>query len=103
MILSMATTAFALEQAEIEAEVNKKQDALSDCYESAIDRNAELKKGKIVTRYHVTSQGKVSSAKIVRNDLHDKRLGECVRHVFLTLDYGEQDGPTNVTYPLDFK
>jgi hypothetical protein len=100
--LTFATTAFALGREAIEAEVNTKQDELSSCYENAVTRNPDLKKGKIITRYHVTKEGKVDSAKILRNDLRDNQLGECVRQVFLTLDYGELEKPTNVTYPLDF-
>jgi hypothetical protein len=101
--LTTTTTAMALEREVIEAKVDEKTDELSSCYETAVDRNPDLKTGKIVTRYHVTKEGDVDQAKITRNDLGDKQLGECVRQVFLTLDYGEQERPTNVTYPLTFE
>lgn len=100
--LTTATTAMALEQEAIEQEVNKKQDELISCYDNAVTRNPDLKKGKIVTRFHVSKNGKVDKAAVMRNDLGDKQLAECVRQVFLTLDYGAQEKPTNVTYPLDF-
>ncbi len=100
----MATSALAaLEQYEIEREVNDKNDDLVACYEAAMKRNPKLKKGKIVTRYMVEKSGKVSSARVIRNELGDRKLGSCVRKVFLTLDYGEQPQQTRVTYPLDFK
>ena len=100
---SVATTAVAIEQEEIERRVNAKQIQLVSCYEDAQARNENLPKGKIVTRYTIEEDGTVSSAKIVRNDLRDTQLGECVRQVFLSLDYGAQDKKTNVTYPLTFE
>lgn len=100
--LTTATTAVALDRETIEQEVNAKQDELVSCYDAAVERNPELKKGKLVMRYHVSKSGKVTKARVVRNDLKDTQLGACVKDVFLTLDYGEQDKPTNVTYPLDF-
>lgn len=102
-VLTTATTAVAIEREVVEREVNKKQDDLASCYEHAVDRNPDLKKGKIVTRFHVDTDGKVTKAKITRNDLGDTQLGACIREVFLTLDYGAQEKPTNVTYPLDFE
>ncbi len=102
VLLTTTTAASALEREVIEREVNAKQEELSSCYEDAVDRNPDLRKGKIVTRYRVTKEGKVDRAKIIRNDLRDQKLGECVRKVFLTLDYGEQERPSNVTYPLSF-
>ncbi len=103
MALTTAMTAHALDSEEIEREVNKKQDELASCYDNAVARNPELKTGKIVTRYRVKEDGKIASAKVVRNDLGDKQLGECIRQVFLTLDYGQQDEASNITYPLDFE
>lgn len=103
VVLTTAASAVAIEREVVEREVNKKQDELSTCYENAIERNPKLAKGKIVTRFHVAEDGKVTEAKITRNDLRDKQLGECIRQVFLTLDYGAQEKPTNVTYPLDFE
>ncbi len=102
-VLTTTTTALALDQAEIEREVAKKQDELATCYEHAVDRNPDLGKGKIVTRYRVGEDGKVTEAKVTRNDLGDKQLGECIRQVFLTLEYGQQEKATNVTYPLEFE
>jgi hypothetical protein len=101
--LATAASAWALDTQEIEREVNKKRDELSSCYDNAVTRNPELKTGKIVTRFRVNEDGKVTSAKIIRNDLGDTQLGECIRQVFLTLDYGEQGDTSNITYPLHFE
>ena len=104
-VLICATTALsaaALERNVVERGVHEKQGELLECYEGAVTRNPDLSSGKLVMRYRVEKDGKVSRADIVRNDLRDPKLGECVRQVFLSLDYGAQERPSNVTYPLDF-
>jgi hypothetical protein len=101
--LTITATASALDQEVIERPVNEKQGELESCYEAAKAKNPKLRKGKIVTRYLIDTDGKVPEAKTIRNELADKELGECVRKVFLSLEYGEQEEKTRVTFPLTFE
>lgn len=100
----MASTAMAaMSQPEIEAGVRAANSELSACYDDAVERNENLKTGRMVIRYVVTTEGKVAEARVTRNDLRDPQLARCMRGVFLTLDYGPIEQETVVSYPLDLE
>ena len=71
----MASTAMAaMSQPEIEAGVRAANSELSACYDDAVERNENLKTGRMVIRYVVTTEGKVAEARVTRNDLHGNRF-----------------------------
>lgn len=100
----MASTAMAaMSQPEIERGVRSANAELGACYDAAVERNENLKTGRMVIRYVVTTEGTVKEARVTRNDLGDAKLAGCMRDVFLTLDYGPIDQETVVSYPLDLE
>ncbi|MEZ4447665.1 MAG: AgmX/PglI C-terminal domain-containing protein [Polyangiaceae bacterium] len=100
----LASTAFgALTKPEIERGVNAKSESLLACYDAAVDRNPKLPTGRVVVKFSIETDGKVSQAKVVRNDLRDAELARCMQGVFMKLDYGRIDERMVVEYPLDLE
>jgi len=101
--LVVSTAMAAMTQPEIDRGVQAANDELGACYDAAVERNEDLKTGRMVIRYVVNTDGKVEQARVVRNDLGDRKLASCMRDVFLSLDYGPIDQETVVSYPLDLE
>lgn len=75
---------------------------LRQCYNEGLVRNPKLS-GKVVIRFVIGTDGKVTSTREISNQLPDARTTECLIRVFEGLQFPTPDGgPMNVVLPLNF-
>lgn len=76
--------------------------ALRQCYNAGLVRNPKLS-GKVVVRFVLGTDGKVTSAREISNQLPDAQATECLIDVFDGLQFPPPDGGMmNVVLPLNF-
>jgi hypothetical protein len=71
------------------------------CYDQALRVNPSTQ-GKVVTKFAIGPDGKVTSASVDKSDIADPALGECIARAFRTLSFPAPEKAPRVTveYPL---
>lgn len=57
--------------------VNRHNSSIQYCYQRELKQNPDLK-GKLVVRFTITPEGKVSGVKLISSTLNNPRIGRCV-------------------------
>ncbi len=91
-----------MDQAKINAIIKSKQKALQDCYERELRRNPNLS-GKIVVRFTIGEDGKVSDVRIESDNMGNPEVSDCIlsrirRWIFPKPD----EGSVTVSVPFVF-
>ena len=82
--------------------INVSRAAIKRCYDKALMSNPQLK-GKLSVKIVINQQGRVDSAEIVDDSLHDAEVSKCVRGVISRLRFPKPaDGTATVTFPFAF-
>jgi hypothetical protein len=88
---------------DVTARMESKQATIADCYQAALKRDRKIRGQMVLTFRAAPSTGKFEGVEIVRDDLHDTALGECVKDAVATLALeAPQKTAVSITYPLDF-
>jgi outer membrane biosynthesis protein TonB len=70
------------------------------CYEKGLARNADLT-GRVMVRFMIDRDGKVSNVADGGSDLPDSEVVECVMRAFHSLEFPQpEDGIVTVVYPI---
>lgn len=91
-----------MDQAKINAIIKSKQKALQDCYERELRKNPNLS-GKIVVRFTITEDGKVTDVRIESDTMGNPDVADCIlarirRWIFPKPD----EGSVTVSIPFVF-
>ena len=88
---------------DVSKRMNTARDPIAACYEQALQRNRKLQ-GRMVLEFTAAPDtGKFTNVKVVRNDLRDTELTECVVSEVGELALAKpQKTAVSVTYPLQF-
>ena len=82
--------------------INVSRAAIKRCYDKALISNPHLK-GKMSIKIVINQQGRVDSAEIVDDSLHDDEVAKCVKGVIGRLRFPKPAGGTaTVTFPFAF-
>ncbi len=85
------TTLAGRDPEQVSRVVNRHNDAIEYCYQKELRRNPTLK-GKLVVRFTITPQGKVSNVTIISSSLNNPELETCiVRRIQRWDDFGAVD------------
>jgi tetratricopeptide (TPR) repeat protein len=80
--------------------VRQHQASFRSCYEAGLARHPDLN-GRVVTRFVIATDGKVSDVAIPSADLPDCRVIACIRNAFSELEFPPpKGGIVTVSYPL---
>jgi TonB family protein len=92
----------SLDQADIARVVRGRLTALKECYERELKRNPQLA-GKVVVRFTIDEEGRVSQAVIEENTLPDRSVATCVAQRVERFRFPKPDGGSvTVSYPFIF-
>lgn len=83
--------------------MESKQSTIADCYHAALKRDRKLRGQMVLAFRAAPTTGKFEQVEIVRDDLQDTALAECVKDAVGTLSLeAPQKTAVSITYPLDF-
>jgi TonB family protein len=92
----------SLEGADIARVVKGRISSIKECYERELKRNPQLA-GKIVVRFTIDEEGKVTNAALEENTVSDKSVGACVVSRFERFRFPKPEGGSvTVSYPFIF-
>ncbi len=75
---------------EVNKVIGRRMSAIKGCYEKALRRDPNLK-GKLVVRFTIAGSGRVTTARVVQNDLTPE-VGNCVVSKFKAFRFPQPDG-----------
>ncbi len=83
--------------------MESKQSTIADCYHAALKRDRKIRGQMVLAFRAAPTTGKFEQVEIVRDDLQDTALAECVKDAVATLALeAPQKTAVSITYPLDF-
>ncbi len=92
----------SLDQADIARVVRGRLTAIKECYERELKRNPQLS-GKVIVRFTIDEEGRVSQAVIEENTLPEKSVATCVAQRVERFRFPKPDGGSvTVAYPFIF-
>jgi TonB family protein len=81
----------------IRAHINE----VRSCYNAGLTKDPALA-GKLVVRFELGADGKVTSAEIVDDQLGDATVGACVAKALRRWTFPKSEGGIVVSYPFEF-
>ncbi|MCC6808435.1 MAG: energy transducer TonB [Deltaproteobacteria bacterium] len=92
----------ALDPQDIARVVKTRMAAIKECYERELKRNPKLA-GKVVVRFTIDEEGRVTQASIEENTLGEKAVGACIVSRFERFRFPKPEGgAVPVAYPFIF-
>jgi hypothetical protein len=93
----------SLDPSVIAREIRGRLGAVKACYESGLKRNPNIG-GKIQLRFEVSTVGKVTSAEIENDTMHDDEVASCIKSRVLTWRFpAPAGGSVQFSYPFIFQ
>lgn len=87
---------------QIQTTITRNMGQVKACYERQLKSKPGMK-GKVVASWTIGADGKVRSAKVIRNTTGDRELGGCVRSLVAAWRFPTAQSPQDVEYPFKFK
>jgi len=88
---------------DVAARMESARPALVDCYHAALERDRKLHGQLVVAFRTAPSTGKFEQVDVVRDEVGDPALEECVKTAIATLALAAPTSTAvSITYPLDF-
>jgi hypothetical protein len=93
----------SLDPSVIAKEIRSRLGAVKACYESGLKRNPNIG-GKLQLRFEVSSVGKVTSADIENDTMHDDEVASCIKSRVMTWRFpAPSGGSVQFSYPFIFQ
>ncbi len=93
----------SLDPGVIAREIRGRLGAVKACYESGLKRNPNIG-GKLVLRFEVSSIGKVTSAEIDQDSMHDDEVAGCIKSRVMSWRFpAPAGGSVQFSYPFIFQ
>jgi hypothetical protein len=93
----------SLDPGVIAREIRGRLGAVKACYESGLKRNPSIG-GKLVLRFEVSSIGKVTSAEIDQDSMHDDEVASCIKSRVMSWRFpAPAGGSVQFSYPFIFQ
>jgi hypothetical protein len=93
----------SLDPAVIAREIRGRLGAIKACYESGLKRNPNIG-GKLQLRFEISSVGKVTSAEIENDTMHDEEVASCIKSRVSTWRFpAPAGGSVQFSYPFIFQ
>jgi Ca-activated chloride channel homolog len=93
----------SLDPSVIAKEIRSRLGAVKACYEAGLKRNPNIG-GKIQLRFEVSSVGKVTSAEIENDTMHDDEVASCITSRVKTWRFpAPAGGSVQFSYPFIFQ
>ena len=92
-----------LDTAAVAREIHSRLGAVKACYEAGLKRNPNIG-GKLVLRFEVSTIGKVTSAEIDQDSMHDDQVASCIKSRVMTWRFpAPSGGSVQFSYPFIFQ
>ncbi|MGM0559398.1 MAG: AgmX/PglI C-terminal domain-containing protein, partial [Myxococcota bacterium] len=72
----------------------------AEIYDCAANSNPDNLGGRVMVRFHVEMSGRVSSAEVITDEFRGTPVGECIRGVFLDMEFPRTRSDLQVNYPV---
>lgn len=93
----------SLDPSVIAREIRGRLGAIKACYEAGLKRNPNIG-GKLQLRFEVSTVGKVTSAEIENDSMHDEEVASCIKSRVMTWRFpAPSGGSVQFSYPFIFQ
>ena len=93
----------SLDTAAVAREIRSRLGAVKACYEAGLKRNPNIG-GKLSLRFEVSTIGKVTSAEIDQDSMHDDEVASCIKSRVMTWRFpAPSGGSVQFSYPFIFQ